>query len=81
MSERITPEMVKKAEWKPVFFMDLADGGYRQQYRCVTYPRVTLTKWAETGRGPHRQQAFVDGNEVNGSTEIAAALNGETVDG
>lgn len=72
----ITPEQVKKAKWKADVFIDLADGGYRQQYTCVEFPRLSHHRWADKRTGPHHRMTFLDGKEIESKSDvIAAALN------
>jgi hypothetical protein len=74
---KITAEMVRKAKWKAQAFLSFNDGGYRHQYVCETYPRLTHAKWADKRSGPYFRGFWVDGEKVEGAEAIADALNRE----
>lgn len=73
---KVTAEDLKRATWKAKGFGS-GPSMHVRDYTCVEYPRVMLRELDEkTAAGwTHKQTMFVDGKEVGGSAEAAAALN------
>lgn len=69
----VTAADLKSADWQTVS-MASGRGIHVYTYRCAQHPRLTLRVARERGK-PDAQTMLVDGKEVGGSAEAAAALN------
>lgn len=74
-SGELTVEELRKAKWQPQMFLDLAKGGFSQQYKCVEYPGIYFGKGGETRRGPFWKKFDVHGVECATIEEAVAAFN------
>jgi hypothetical protein len=70
-------DLEKRANFQLILALDMAKGGYHNQYRSQNYPRLEVVKSGETRYSGHTTSYFVDGIECAELTDVIAMLNAE----
>ena len=68
-------DLLNNAKMRLVLALDMAGGGYQNQYKSETYPRLTVVK--EGYKGQHTTIYFVDDVECDDLDAVVHMLNAE----
>lgn len=68
-------DLKTNAKMRLTLALDMAGGGYQNQYASETYPRLTVVK--EGAKGQHTTIYFVDDHECADLDEVVRLLNTE----
>lgn len=68
-------DLKTRANFELKLALDMAKGGYHNQYQSRTYPRLEVVKSGETRNSGHKTLYFVDGVECAELTDVIAMLN------